>query len=107
MLLTDSGITLLDTSFLYETAPMYVVNQPKFYNAVIKCQTSLSPIDLLGSLQAIENNLGRNRDVERNGPRLIDLDILFYDDLIFNNSLLIIPHPRISERAFVLIPLCE
>jgi 2-amino-4-hydroxy-6-hydroxymethyldihydropteridine diphosphokinase len=94
------------TSSIYETEPWGYSDQPPFLNQVIKADTALEPIDLLAQLKGIELTMGR-RETFRFGPRLIDLDILFYDDLVLNTPKLTIPHPRISERAFVLIPLAE
>ncbi|KAJ3153240.1 trifunctional dihydropteroate synthetase [Geranomyces variabilis] len=101
------AVKLLDTSFLYETAPMYVVDQPSFLNGCIKIRTSLEPEQLLSFLKGIESEHGRDFAAQRNGPRPIDLDILTYDALELNNQTLTIPHPRIKEREFVLRPLCD
>lgn len=98
---------VLKTSSLYESEPMYYLDQPKFVNGALKLQTSLSPQDLLKKLKEIEYDLlGRVKLIE-NGPRSIDLDILLYDDLVINEPNLIIPHIRMIERTFVLQPLCE
>ena len=94
------------TSFLYETAPMYHVDQPAFLNAVCLLQTNLPPVDLMKGLQSIEQRVGRQESF-RNGPRLIDLDILLYGNECINEPYLQVPHPRIAERAFVLRPLCD
>jgi 2-amino-4-hydroxy-6-hydroxymethyldihydropteridine diphosphokinase len=93
-------------SSIYETEPWGYADQPSFLNQVIKASTILEPIELLTFLKGIEVFLGR-QETFRFGPRLIDLDILFYDDLVIDTPRLTIPHPRISERAFVLIPLAE
>ena len=125
---------LLRTSYLHETAPMYVTDQPPFLNGVIEIETKLSPQSLIQKLKSIEKDLGRNFRTRRNGPRVIDLDILLYYDQDEENARneevgevganvqptspiiledtssslpLIIPHPRIAEREFVLQPLCE
>jgi len=97
---------ILQTSYLYETTPMYVLDQPNFLNAACKVLTDLEPMDLLAFLKQIEKDVGRVPSI-RNGPRAVDLDILFYDKLILKTETLIIPHPRISERRFVLEPLNE
>ncbi|NIP30714.1 MAG: 2-amino-4-hydroxy-6-hydroxymethyldihydropteridine diphosphokinase [Candidatus Dadabacteria bacterium] len=97
---------IVKLSSLYESEPVGVENQPKFINAVIKINTMLSPFNLLDSLKLIEKKIGRKKTV-RWGPRVIDLDILFYDDLILNDEKLVIPHPRLHERIFVLKPLVE
>lgn len=94
------------TSFLYETAAAYYTNQPTFLNAVCEVTTHLSPIDLLQAIEATMEKMGRERLIP-NGPRVIDIDILLYDDLRFESPELIIPHPGIAERDFVLEPLCD
>ena len=81
--------------------------QDDYINAAILIRTSLHPLELLKSLQAIEDNLGRQREVERWGPRLIDLDIISYGQLAFDSSHLSIPHPHAYHRCFVLAPLAE
>jgi 2-amino-4-hydroxy-6-hydroxymethyldihydropteridine diphosphokinase len=93
-------------SSLYETTAWGYTNQPDFLNQVIQVETNLSPLRLLNFLKKTEVELGRVENF-RYGPRLIDIDILFYDDLINTTSCLQIPHPRIPERAFVLVPLNE
>lgn len=93
-------------SSIYETGPWGYADQPAFLNQVVKAETSLDPNDLLVFLKEIEVSMGR-QETFRFGPRLIDLDILFYDDLVLDTPKLTIPHPRIAERAFVLIPLAE
>jgi 2-amino-4-hydroxy-6-hydroxymethyldihydropteridine diphosphokinase len=95
-------------SSIYETEPMYIANQPRFLNAVGEAVSELPPQDMLRSLHAIEKGLGRDRSRERRmGPRTIDLDILLCGELVMESPELSIPHPRISERLFVLIPLLE
>ncbi|TPX49069.1 hypothetical protein SeLEV6574_g01662 [Synchytrium endobioticum] len=101
-----SSIQVVDTSFLYETEPMYVIEQPRFLNMACKVLTSLAPLPLLAVLKQTEDKLGRTPTV-RNGPRLIDLDLIYYDTMELNTEELIIPHPRIQERGFVLNPLCD
>ena len=93
-------------SSIYQTEPWGYADQPAFLNQAIKANTSLEPMKLLEFLKEIECSMGR-QETFRFGPRLIDLDILFYDDLILDTPKLTIPHPRITERAFVLIPLVE
>jgi 2-amino-4-hydroxy-6-hydroxymethyldihydropteridine diphosphokinase len=93
-------------SSVYETEPWGYSDQHAFLNQVIKADTALDPTNLLKFLKQIEVILGR-KETFRYGPRLIDLDILFYDDLVLETPTLTIPHPRIAERAFVLIPLAE
>mmetsp|Transcript_20856 Transcript_20856/g.45136 ORF Transcript_20856/g.45136 Transcript_20856/m.45136 type:complete len:540 (+) Transcript_20856:159-1778(+) len=98
--------TVACTSHLYETAPMYHADQPSFLNAVCKFETVLPPLQLLDGLQAIEGRVGR-RTSFRNGPRLIDLDLLLHGAHCLASERLTIPHERIAERAFVLKPLCD
>jgi 2-amino-4-hydroxy-6-hydroxymethyldihydropteridine diphosphokinase len=93
-------------SSVYETPPWGYENQPKFLNQVIKAKTYLDPEPLLKHLKRLEVALGRKESFS-NGPRLIDMDILFYDDLVLNTAGLIIPHPRLHERGFVLLPLMD
>ena len=93
-------------SSLYETEPVGYREQPEFLNAVARVETALAPRALLERLKGIERGLGR-RDRFRNAPRPVDLDILFYDDLTLDKSDLVIPHPRLDERAFTLVPLVE
>ncbi|KAG6993916.1 origin recognition complex subunit [Physcia stellaris] len=100
------NLKVVRTSSLYETTPMYMEDQAPFINGVCQIETSLDPSKLLEQLKFIEKDLGRQKTVE-NGPRPIDLDILLYDDEKVNLEDLTIPHPRISEREFVLKPLCD
>ena len=97
-------VKVLRSSPIYETEPESVPNQGKFLNMVVEAQTTLPPIELLQFLKGIEQELGRGTgsSVE---PRPIDIDILFYDDLTVSTEALTIPHPRLSQRAFVLVPL--
>jgi len=99
---------LTGRSSLYSTEPVGFSAQPRFVNAVVALETELSPRALLGALLAIEQEFGRDRSAGiANGPRTLDLDILLYDDLILDEPDLQVPHPRLAERAFVLIPLAE
>lgn len=99
---------LVDTSFLYETAPMYYKDQPKFLNGACRIATALSPEELLDLTQSIEKQVGRDkRGVPINGPRVIDLDILFYDDLQVSTPRLTVPHASLKDREFVLRPLAD
>lgn len=91
---------------IYETPPWGVSEQPAFLNQALQARTMLEPLALLRYLKDLEARLGRLPGV-RYGPRLIDLDILFYTDRIIESPELIIPHPRIVERAFVLVPLAD
>ncbi len=98
--------SILNCSSVYETEPWGVTDQPSFYNQVLKVATTLDPLQLLTATLAIEKEMGRVR-AERYGARIIDIDILFFDDLVINTDQLTIPHPRITERNFVLAPLAE
>jgi 2-amino-4-hydroxy-6-hydroxymethyldihydropteridine diphosphokinase len=93
-------------SSVYETPPWGYEDQPKFLNQVVKVKTYLEPEALLKHLKRLEVALGRKESFQ-NGPRLIDIDILFFDDTVVNTSSLVIPHPRLHERAFVLLPLMD
>src|SRR5215208_2465489 len=93
-------------SAVYETPPWGYEDQPKFLNQVLKATTYLDPEPLLKHLKRLEVALGRKASFQ-NGPRLIDIDILFYDELILNTPSLVIPHPRLHERGFVLLPLMD
>jgi 2-amino-4-hydroxy-6-hydroxymethyldihydropteridine diphosphokinase len=95
-------------SSLYSTAPVGLAEQPRFLNAVVAMETTLHPRDLLRALLAIEQEFGRDRAAAiANGPRTLDLDILLFDHLVLDEPDLQIPHPRLAERAFVLVPLAE
>ena len=99
---------LICRSSLYSTEPVGFAAQPRFFNAVVALETELEPRELLRGLLAIEKEFGRDRAVGiRNGPRTLDLDILLFGDLTISEPGLEIPHPRLAERAFVLIPLNE
>ena len=97
---------VLQISSLYETAPWGKTDQPDFLNQVLLVETKLSPSYLLKAILSIEESLGRKRTV-KNAPRTIDIDILFYEDLVLNETGLVIPHPRIADRRFVLEPMDE
>lgn len=98
------GTRLLQRSVLYRTPPWGVLEQPPFINAVVELETSLSPQALLQHLLAIEQQAGRVR-AERNGPRTLDLDLLHVEGTRLDSESLTLPHPRMAERAFVLLPL--
>jgi 2-amino-4-hydroxy-6-hydroxymethyldihydropteridine diphosphokinase len=93
-------------SSIYETAAWGKEDQQSFLNQAIELQTSLSPEQLLDTILSIEEGLGRKRE-EKYGPRLIDIDILFYNELVVNEPGLTIPHPQMQFRRFVLVPLSE
>ena len=95
-------------SRMYETEPMYRTDQPKYLNAVLTGRTGLSPSGLLSAMQEIERSMGRDRSAEtRMGPRVLDLDIVLYGRQVVQTDVLTIPHPRLEERKFVLVPLLE
>ncbi len=99
-------VNVTRASAVYETEPRYVTDQPKFLNMVVQAQTELSPTALLTLLKTIEKDMGRTPS-RRFGPRLIDLDILTFGEEIISSPELTVPHPRITERAFVLRPLAD
>ena len=99
-------ISVLAKSLIYETAPWGFSDQPNFLNQVVAAKTNLSSFKLLAYLKNIEACMGR-KPTFRNGPRVVDMDILFYDDCVIQEDQLIIPHPRLHLRAFVLVPLVE
>ncbi|MBI4690283.1 MAG: 2-amino-4-hydroxy-6-hydroxymethyldihydropteridine diphosphokinase [Nitrospirae bacterium] len=105
-LLGKSGVTIVKQSSMYETEPWGVKDQPKFINMAIEVETDKEPKELLNILKKIEKEVGRTETVKW-GPRVIDLDILLYDDLILKTPELEIPHPLMHERDFVLKPLSE
>ncbi|MFK5954608.1 MAG: 2-amino-4-hydroxy-6-hydroxymethyldihydropteridine diphosphokinase [Desulfobacterium sp.] len=91
----------------YQTDPVDFTDQDWFVNGMVRITTPLSPVDLMASLKAIEQALGQFEKSVRFGPRLIDLDIVFYDNLVMNQETVILPHPRMHTRRFVLKPLCD
>lgn len=97
-------VSVLEASPVYETPPWGITDQPAFLNQALRGETDLPPLELLAFLKRLESELGRVPGV-RYGPRAIDLDILFYDNLVFDEQGLTIPHPRLHERGFVLMPL--
>ena len=97
---------LVAASRIFETPPWGFTDQPAFLNMAVHARTNLSPAESLAKLKQLEVELGREQTF-RWGPRLIDLDILFYDDLVLNTPPLVIPHPRLHERGFVLVPLMD
>ena len=101
-----AAIDLTARSPVYETAPMYIADQPAFLNMVVGGTTDLEPLALLDRLKAMETEIGRVPAI-RNGPRVLDLDILYYGKTVLRSGRLSVPHPRIGERAFVLAPLAD
>ena len=104
--LPQAGVTVRRASAVYETEPRDIPDQPWFLNQVIEAETNWFPRQLLSQLQRIERELGRKRTVPK-GPRVIDLDILLYGDQMMNQPNLVIPHPLMATRKFVLAPLAE
>lgn len=101
------GLALLRRSRLYRSPPWGYADQPDFVNAVAEFETTLTPVDMLDRLRAMEARLGREPSVQRWGPRCIDLDLLTYDEVELDSDRLVLPHPRMHLRAFVLVPLLE
>ncbi len=99
-------VQVLQKSRVYESEPMYVTDQPRFYNMALRAQTELTPHDLLAQIKGIETALGRQPDTH-NLPRPIDIDILLYGWDVVESPELTIPHARMHERAFVLVPLMD
>lgn len=99
--------TVLQSSSIYETDPWGFESKDKFLNMIIKVETTLSPSLLLEKIKIIESLLGRVRGGMQYSSRLIDIDILLYEDLIVDEERLVIPHPLMHERKFVMVPLCE
>jgi len=98
--------TLVATSSLYRTAPVGYDAQPDFINAVAEVATGLDPLTLLRAILAIEDRHGRERPFP-NAPRVLDLDLLLYDEMTLDSTALTLPHPRMHQRGFVLLPLAE
>ncbi len=107
--LKAEAVAVRRESSRYETAPQDVLHQPWFLNMVVECETRLFPMQLLARLLRIEREMGRDRSANavRRGPRLIDLDLLLYNNAVINTPRLTVPHPRMLERRFVLEPLIE
>jgi 2-amino-4-hydroxy-6-hydroxymethyldihydropteridine diphosphokinase len=107
VLLAYGGVRAIASSRVWETDPVGgPAGQPAYLNAVIRAETELDALDVLASASRVEAALGRTRD-ERWGPRTIDIDVLLYDDVQQDDPELTIPHPRLTERAFVVLPLLE
>lgn len=100
------GVSLLRRSACYQTAPVGYADQPDFINAVCEVQTSLSPEALLAALLEVEQAFGRVRTF-RNAPRVLDLDLLLVEGVVLDTDFLTLPHPRMHERAFVMLPLAD
>lgn len=107
-ILENKKVLLIDKmSSIYETEPKYVAEQPDFLNMTLQGRTTLDAFSLLKACKAIEKEMGRNFQEKRYGPRVIDIDILFFDSEIIVAEDLSVPHPKIAERRFVLEPLAE
>ena len=104
---TYNDISDINSASFYESEPLYETNQPKFLNTVISCNTEFSAFQLLDAVQHTELLLGRPKVREKNLPRIIDIDILCHGDSYIETEKLIIPHPDIVNRKFVLVPFCE
>ena len=102
----EEEMVITAVSPIYQTPPWGFTDQPDFLNLCLAATTSLTPDDLLHFIKKLEKRLGREQAV-RWGPRLIDIDILFYDDLVSRSEELTIPHPQVARRAFVLVPLAD
>jgi 2-amino-4-hydroxy-6-hydroxymethyldihydropteridine diphosphokinase len=107
LLRAEPEIDVTAVSSVRETDPVGLVDQPRFLNAVARIETDLAPQELLDRMLAAERELGRRRDGPRFGPRTIDLDLLLYGDEEIDEPGLVVPHPRLAERRFVLEPLYE
>jgi len=106
-LLASGNASLVKTSRFYRTSPVDFLDQDWFVNAAVKIETDLEPVELLGILQSIQQQVGRLKGGIRFGPRILDLDIIFYDQLVMKTPTLEIPHPRMHKRRFVLQPICD
>ena len=103
----EAELTVEACSSLYQTEPVGQLDQPDFINAVVRIEVALEPFALLRRLLMIESEFGRIRNRLRNGPRVLDLDLLMFEDRIIDTEELVLPHPRMHQRLFVLRPLLE
>jgi 2-amino-4-hydroxy-6-hydroxymethyldihydropteridine diphosphokinase len=101
------GTSIAGRSHFYKTEPVDYTDQDWFVNAVVQIKTHLDPLPLLAELKSIQHRAGRTHAPIRFGPRIIDLDIIFYDDAVIQSPDLVVPHPRMHKRAFVLVPICD
>jgi 2-amino-4-hydroxy-6-hydroxymethyldihydropteridine diphosphokinase len=106
-LLADGRSVLVKSSSFYRTSPVDYEEQGWFVNRVIKIKTDLEPVDLLDKMNDIEKTAGRKASTVRFGPRVLDLDIIFFGDRIIQTAKLEVPHPRMNKRRFVLKPICD
>ncbi|NQT66133.1 MAG: 2-amino-4-hydroxy-6-hydroxymethyldihydropteridine diphosphokinase [Actinobacteria bacterium] len=102
-------ISIIKMSSIYETEPMYIKDQDSFYNIVLHARVcgELTPFEMIGFLKGIEYGFGRKRSEKRYGPRIIDIDLLYYGEMVIESNFFTVPHPGIEERKFVLVPLSE
>jgi len=105
--LSEAGVEIRRVSSLYKTEPVDFRSQPWFVNCVAEARTRLAPLELLKALKTVERRLGRRPSRTPKGPRRIDIDILLYENVVARSPALTIPHPRLAERRFVLVPLAE
>lgn len=105
--LTERNVRLTAQSYLYQTEPVDYKDQDWFINYAVKIETHLDPFQLMERIQTIQRKAGRIHDEIRFGPRILDLDIILYDEVVIHSAQLIVPHPRMHERRFVLQPLCD
>ncbi len=106
-LIRDKACRLIVQSPVYKTEPVDYEDQDWFVNYVVKITTTFDPLELLDNLKSIEHHAGRSHDVVRFGPRVLDLDIILYDQRVMDHPRLVIPHPRMHKRRFVLKPVCD
>jgi len=106
-LLAGGRSVLVKSSSFYRTSPVDYKDQDWFVNLVVKIKTALNPFDLLDEMQGIEKAVGRKTSTVQFGPRVLDLDIIFFDDQVIQADTLEIPHPRMHKRRFVLKPICD
>ncbi len=106
-LLADGRSVLVRSSSFYRTSPVDYKDQDWFVNLVVEIKTTLNPFDLLERIKGVEKAMGRKTSTVRFGPRVLDLDIIFFDDQVIQTDTLEIPHPRMHKRRFVLKPICD
>ena len=103
----DGEVRLVGRSPFYRTQPVDYLDQDWFVNAALLVETALTPLELLEKTQSIQTRMGRKGDAIRFGPRVLDLDIIFYEDAVIHTPHLVVPHPRMHKRRFVLHPICD
>ena len=103
----EGAVRLTGRSRDYRTAPVDFIEQDWFVNCVVRVETALLPLELLDRVQAVQRASGRSEPAVRFGPRVLDLDILLYDDWVQDDERLVLPHPRMARRRFVLRPMCD